>query len=206
MCNTIFGPFLVGALVKRRVPCHGGPALPAASSICSGPNRAAGAGPAPPNPPPNPPRIALASFARLLGCQLPLVPCASHEAHLGYLLRSAHPAAVGIGLTAPAPMCPQNVKVSMGKKRRSPAQLAAVAGGREKAAANAAKRRAAAAEPFDDQVTGVVDQECPPGSPGAEFEAQLRELLEPDQLEPASRVLQVEVGINSPLSDIDINL
>ena len=46
---------------------------------------------------------------------------------------------------------------------------------------------------FDDQVTGVVDQECPPGSPGAEFEAQLRELLEPDQLEPASRVLQVEV-------------
>ena len=90
-------------------------------------------------------------------------------------------------------MCPQNVKVSMGKKRRSPAQLAAVAGGREKAAANAAARRAAAAEPFDDQVTGVVDQECPPGSPGAEFEAQLRELLEPDQLEPASRVLQVEV-------------
>ena len=81
----------------------------------------------------------------------------------------------------------------MGRTKVSPAKRASAAAASEKAAANAAKRRAAAAEPFDDQVTGVVDQECPPGSPGAEFEAQLRELLEPDQLEPASRVLQVEV-------------
>ena len=80
----------------------------------------------------------------------------------------------------------------MGRTKVSPAKRASAAAASEKAAANAAKRRAAAAEPFDDQVTGVVDQECPPGSPGAEFEAQLRELLEPDQLEPASRVLQEE--------------
>ena len=172
-CGPVITKYCVSEVLDRGLGAQVGPPFPppvafARSQSC--PNRAAVAGPAPPNPPPNrapnPPRIALASFARLLGCQLPLVPCASHEAHLGYLLRSAHPAAVGIGLTAPAPMCPQNVKVSMGKKRRSPAQLAAVAGGREKAAANAAARRAAAAEPFDDQVTGVVDQECPPGSPG----------------------------------------
>ena len=40
----------------------------------------------------------------------------------------------------------------------SPAKRASAAAASEKAAANAAKRRAAAAEPFDDQVTGVVDQ------------------------------------------------
>jgi len=54
-------------------------------------------------------------------------------------------------------MCPQNVKVSMGKKRRSPAQLAAVAGGREKAAANAAARRAAAAEPESEAEDELFD-------------------------------------------------
>ena len=79
----------------------------------------------------------------------------------------------------------------MGRTKVSPAKRASAAAASEKAAANAAKRRAAAAEPESE--AGVVDQECPPGSPGAEFEAQLRELLEPDQLEPASRVLQVEV-------------